>query len=95
MGDCNEHASLFAALARSIGIPAAIATGVTRLGDAMYYHAWNEVCLNGQWYSLDTTTDQLPADLFHIRFGRGDLDQQLKIGGLLGKLQIETVPQQD
>ncbi|MHB8790314.1 MAG: transglutaminase-like domain-containing protein [Desulfobulbaceae bacterium] len=95
MGDCNEHSSLFAALARSIGIPAAIATGVTRLDEAMYYHAWNEVCLAGQWYSLDTTTDQLPADLFHIRFGRGDLDQQLKIGGLLGKLQIETVPQQD
>jgi len=92
MGDCNEHVSLFAALARSIGIPTAVATGVTRLGDAMYYHAWNEVCLNGQWYSLDTTTDQLPADLFHIRFGRGDLDQQLKIGGLLGKLQIEIVP---
>ena len=94
-GDCNEHASLFAALARSIGVPAVIATGVTRLGDAMYYHAWNEVCLNGQWYSLDTTTDQVPADLFHIRFGRGDLDQQLKIGGLLGKLQIETVPHQE
>lgn len=93
IGDCNEHASLFAALARSIGIPTVIATGVTRLGEAMYYHAWNEVCLHGQWYSLDTTTDQMPADLFHIRIARGDLDQQLKIGGLLGKLQIETVPQ--
>jgi transglutaminase-like putative cysteine protease len=93
-GDCNEHASLFAALARSLGIPTAIATGVTLQHDAFYYHAWNEVCLDGQWYSLDTATGQLPADLFHIRFGRGDVEQQLKIGGLLGNLQIEIVPQQ-
>ena len=88
-GDCNEHASLFAALARSLGINAAIATGVTLQDDAFYYHAWNEVCLDGQWYSLDTTTNQLPADLYHIRFGLGDMDEQLKIGGLLGKLKIE------
>lgn len=94
-GDCNEHASLFAALARSIGIPTVIATGVTLQDDAFYYHAWNEVCLSGKWYSLDTTTNQFPADLFHIRFAGGDLEQQLKIGSLLGKLQIEILPQQD
>ncbi len=90
-GDCSEHASLFAALARSLGIPTAIATGVTLQHDAFYYHAWNEVCLGGQWYSLDTTTDQLPADLYHIRFARGDIEQQLMIGGLLGNLEIEIV----
>ena len=92
-GDCNEHASLFAALARSLKINTAIVTGVTLQNDAFYYHAWNEVCLNGTWYSLDTTTNQLPADLFHIRLGKGDMEEQLKIGGLLGKLQIEILPQ--
>ena len=92
-GDCNEHASLFAALARSQKINTAIATGVTLQNESFYYHAWNEVCLDGQWYSLDTTTNQLPADLFHIRFGKGDMDEQLKIGGLLGKLKIEILPQ--
>jgi hypothetical protein len=92
-GDCNEHASLFAALARSLGIPAVIATGVTKMNNAFYYHAWNEVCLNGNWYSLDTTTNQMPADLFHIRFSRGDMDQQLKIGALLGNLKIDIIPQ--
>jgi transglutaminase-like putative cysteine protease len=94
-GDCNEHASLFAALARSLDIPTVIATGVTLMNNAFYYHAWNEVCLDGEWYSLDTTTNQFPADLFHIRFGWGDLDQQLKIGGLLGNLEIEIIQQEN
>lgn len=90
-GDCNEHSALFAALARAAEIPTEIATGVTMYRNKFYYHAWNEVCLNGSWYSLDTTTNQIPADLMHIRFGRGDMDQQLKIGSLLGKLRIEIL----
>ncbi len=90
-GDCNEHAALFAALARASGIPTQIATGVTMHRNKFYYHAWNEVCLNGIWYSLDTTTNQIPADIMHIRFGLGDMDQQLKIGSLIGKLRIEVL----
>ncbi|NOQ45090.1 MAG: transglutaminase domain-containing protein, partial [Desulfobulbaceae bacterium] len=33
-GDCNEHAALFAALARASGIPTVIATGITLYRDA-------------------------------------------------------------
>jgi hypothetical protein len=90
-GDCNEHAALFAALARSLQIPTVIAAGVTLQNNAFYYHAWNEICINRQWISLDTTVNQLPADLYHIRFTRGDLRGQLSIGGLIGKLQIEIL----
>ena len=94
-GDCNEHAALFAALARAVGIPTEIVTGVTLYRNKFYYHAWNEVCLNDNWTGLDTTTNQVPADLLHIRFGRGDMDQQLKIGSLLGKLSIEILTEND
>ncbi len=94
IGDCNEHAALFAALSRSLGIPTAIAAGVTLQKNAFYYHAWNEVCLDGQWVSLDTTVKQLPADLYHIRFTRADVEGQIAIGGLLGKLEIEILPLQ-
>lgn len=94
-GDCNEHAALFTALARSLNIPTTLAAGVTRQKNAFYYHAWNEVCLDGQWISLDTTVNQLPADLYHIRFTRGDLEGQLAIGALIGKLQIEILPAQE
>lgn len=90
-GDCNEHAALFTALARAAGIPTRIATGVSYLNDGFYYHAWNEVCVNSNWISLDTTTNQLPADLGHIRFLTGELQEQTKILGLLGQLSIESI----
>ena len=48
VGDCNEHAALFAALSRSVSIPARVAAGVTYHDGTFYYHAWNEVCINGK-----------------------------------------------
>lgn len=91
IGDCNEHASLYAALSRAAGIPTKIAAGVVFHKDAFYYHAWNEVCLSGQWISLDTTTGQFPADLSHIKFVEGELSEQMRIGSLLGILEIEPL----
>ena len=92
IGDCNEHAVLFAALARTAGIPCRIVAGVTFLKDAFYYHAWNEVCIDGQWITVDTTTNQLPADLGHIKFVEGEFRDQIRIGALLGQLSIEPLP---
>ena len=91
IGDCNEHASLYAALSRAAGIPTKIVAGVVFHKDAFYYHAWNEVCLSGQWLSLDTTTGQFPADLSHIKFVEGELSEQMQIGSLLGTLEIEPL----
>lgn len=91
MGDCNEHAALFAALARSQAIPTRVAAGVTFQAGAFYYHAWNEVCLNNIWISVDTTRNQLPADLSHIKFVEGETAEQIKIGSLLGRLKIEVL----
>ena len=92
IGDCNEHAVLFAALARAAGIPCRIAAGVTYLRGAFYYHAWNEACIDGHWISVDTTTNQLPADLGHIKFVEGEFRDQVRIGALLGQLSIEPLP---
>jgi transglutaminase-like putative cysteine protease len=91
IGDCNEHASLFAALARAASIPTKIAVGVVYHKEAFYYHAWNEVCLGDTWVSLDTTTNQLPADLSHLKFIEGELQEQIKIGALLNTLEIEPL----
>ena len=91
IGDCNEHAALFAALARNTGIPTRVVAGVTFFEGAFYYHAWNEVCLDDSWYSVDTTKNQFPADLSHIKFVEGETVEQVRIAALLGKLQIEIV----
>lgn len=90
-GDCNEHAALFAALARNAGVPTRIAAGVMFHKGAFYYHAWNEVCIGGSWLSLDTTTNQFPTDLSHIKFVQGELGEQVRIGALLGRLAIEPL----
>ena len=90
-GDCNEHAVLFAALARAAGIPCRIVAGVVFFKEAFYYHAWNEVRLNGRWISIDATTNQLPADLSHIKFIEGGIKEQMRIGALLGQLSVEPL----
>ncbi len=90
-GDCNEHAALFAALARAASLPTRIVAGVTSHNNGFYYHAWNEVCVDNSWLSVDTTTNQIPADLTHIRLIVGEMQEQVRIGALLGKLTIEPV----
>jgi len=90
-GDCNEHAVLFAALARSSSIPTRIAAGVVLMEDAFYYHAWNEVCVDGRWLTVDTTKNQIPADVTHIKLVEGDTQEQVRIGALIGTLGITVV----
>lgn len=92
-GDCNEHAALFAALTRAAGIPTRIVAGVTSHKNGLYYHAWNEVCVDNRWISVDTTTNQLPADLTHIRLIIGEMQEQIRLSGLLGELTVEPLPQ--
>lgn len=87
-GDCNEHAALFAALARSTGIPTKIAFGLVYLEGKFYYHAWDEVFV-GRWVAVDPTFGQFPADASHIRFVEGNLDRGSEIIRLVGKIKIE------
>jgi hypothetical protein len=89
-GDCNEHAVLFAALCRAAGIPARICAGIVYVNGSFYYHAWNEVYLDG-WISIDATTNQFPADVTHVKFVEGDLEQQILILKIVGRMAIEVL----
>jgi transglutaminase-like putative cysteine protease len=89
-GDCNEHTVLFNAMARAVGIPAKTSVGVVYLRGAFYYHAWSEVWL-GQWISVDSVLNQFPADVTHIKFLEGEIDRQIDIIQLIGKLKIKVV----
>ena len=67
-GDCTEHTVLFIALARAVGIPARICSGLVFSKDAFYYHFWPEVYV-GRWVQMDPTFGQIVADANHIQLG--------------------------
>lgn len=89
-GDCNEHATLMAALARAAGLPARLVVGVVYTGDGFYYHAWNEVWV-GDWVSLDPAMSQFPADATHVKFIDGGLEEQMRMARVIGRLSMEIL----
>jgi hypothetical protein len=89
-GDCNEHAMLYAALARAAGLPARVEAGLVYLNGKFYYHAWNLVYV-GRWVTADSAFGQLPADVTHLRLVTGSANQQLDLAGVIGRVTIEMV----
>lgn len=77
-GDCTEHAVLLTALARSMGIPARVVTGIVyveRMGGmsrVFVPHAWTQAFINGRWISFDSA--QRRFDSTHIALGVGNGD---------------------
>jgi transglutaminase-like putative cysteine protease len=94
-GDCNEHAVLYAALARAAGLPARMVAGTVYNpgeGDssgAFYYHAWNLVWL-GRWVAVDPTFGQFPADATHVAFVEGGPDKDIALIGAIGRIRFEV-----
>ncbi len=89
-GDCNEHTTLFAAVARAAGIPTRMASGLVYSEGAFYYHAWPEVHI-GRWVAVDPTLGQFPADAAHIRLLTGDLAEQMGIAAAIGRISLEGI----
>lgn len=89
-GDCNEHAILFVALARAVGLPARTAAGLAYINGSFYYHAWSEVYL-GEWVAVDPTFGQFPADASHLRFTIGGLARQIELIRVIGQLSLSVV----
>ena len=90
MGDCNEHAVLFAAMLRTAGIPVQIETGLLYSKGRFYYHAWNSLYL-GKWITADALMGQMPTDVTHICILRGDIEQQVDLIGIIGKIELEIL----
>lgn len=90
VGDCNEHAVLLTALLRAAGIPARIEAGLVYLNGRFYYHAWNLLYI-GNWITADSLFGQLPADVTHIRFSSGTMQQQLDIMHIIGKVRLKIL----
>lgn len=95
-GDCNEHTTLFVALARSLGIPSKICVGLVYKEGYFYYHAWPEVWMgedweSGYWRPMDPTFGQTTADATHIKLLEGDLEKQVEIARVVGKLEVNIL----
>jgi len=93
VGDCNEHAVLVAALGRAAGVPTVVEAGLVYQRGRFYYHAWNAFYIRGwgKWITADAVFDQVPADVTHIRLVRGDMDRQMDLLGLIGRLRLEIL----
>ncbi|MDK1021537.1 MAG: transglutaminase-like domain-containing protein [Candidatus Hydrogenedentes bacterium] len=91
-GDCNEHTVLFAAMARTAGVPTRIAIGVVWSEElnGFYYHAWPEVFV-GHWVPMDPTLGQEIADATHIKLLEGSIESWPKLTPYLGQLQVEIL----
>ena len=91
-GDCNEHAVLYTALARALGLPARIAIGIVWSDelDAFGYHAWNEVHVGG-WIPVDPALGQPIADATHIKLLNGSIDKWTQLLPYIGQLRLEVI----
>jgi len=45
----------------------------------------------GAWVSADPLLNQIPADATHIRLAEGDLDKQLDIVKVIGRMKVELL----
>jgi transglutaminase-like putative cysteine protease len=90
-GDCNEHAALFTALARTAGLPAQLVAGLVYVDGRFVYHAWSEVRGASGWLPVDPALGQVPADATHIALVYGDLSAQAALIPIVGRLRLEVV----
>ena len=86
-GDCNEHTYLFTALARSVGLPTKVTVGIVYNKGFFYYHAWPAVYV-GRWVEMDPTFGQHAVDVTHIKLLEGELQEQMKLMGVIGRISI-------
>ncbi len=90
-GDCTEHAALFVALCRAVGIPADIRAGVAFVpGHGFGYHAWVAVHTT-RWVEMDPTWGQDLVDPSHISLVEGTPEEQVDLGLAGEELAIQVL----
>jgi transglutaminase-like putative cysteine protease len=90
--ECQGHAYLLAAFARSLGIPARIVNGIaySEAHRGFLYHTWNEIWIAGQgWRPVDATFGQPHADATHLKLIEGEAAADLMpLAGLIGRIRV-------
>ena len=91
-GECQSHAALYTALARSQRIPTRVVTGIVYSKQVGFlYHAWCESYING-WLAVDPTLKQVPADATHIKIAASESeDDASALLNMVGKVKLEVL----
>ncbi len=66
-GKCTEFSTLFASLARSVGIPTRMALGERMVAGQWGGHMWNEVYV-GRWIPVDASANEVGATFALLKF---------------------------
>ncbi|HMQ21224.1 MAG TPA: transglutaminase-like domain-containing protein, partial [Planctomycetota bacterium] len=70
-GKCTEYATLFASLARAVGIPTRMALGERLMGESWMGHMWNEAWV-GRWVTVDASVNEVDHSLALLKFVHSD-----------------------
>jgi transglutaminase-like putative cysteine protease len=92
--ECQGHAYLYAAFARSLGIPTRVQNGLmySEVPQGFLYHSWNESLVNGHWLPVDPTFGQVGADATHVKLVEGESPAELlPLLDVIGKLQAQVL----
>lgn len=93
-GDCTEFALLLAALARAVGLPARVVSGIayashfTGRPDAFSPHAWVHVWDGRRWASFDAGLGDFEATHIALAIGDGSPEDYAGVGTLLRRLRL-------
>jgi hypothetical protein len=92
--ECQGLTWLFAAFARSLGIPTRVVNGLvySKELDGFLYHAWAESHIGAAWLPVDPTFGQVGVDATHIKLLEGDrLADLLPLTDIVGKIQLKIL----
>lgn len=97
-GDCKAHAILAAAMCRAVGVPARTAAGLVYVPreQALGFHLWLEVWVDGRWYALDPTLGQGRVGAGHLKLadqhwnGAESLAPLQPVLNMIGRLEVSV-----
>ncbi len=93
-GECQSHTKLYTAMARSVGIPTRIVTGLVYADSLGFsYHAWAESYVKG-WLSVDPTLRQVPSDATHLKLASSGDNDPTSVLKTMGKIRIKSLEYQ-
>jgi hypothetical protein len=91
--ECQGHAYLFAAFARSLGIPTRVVNGLvySEQFHGFLYHTWVESRVGDGWQAIDPTFAQREADATHLKLVEGESGGDvLPLVQWVGKVRIRV-----